>query len=128
MQWDLIIDAWNFPIEIVFKRSATPRSNSAAPVEEIVEEQTYSGIDSSFYDSPSGETITEFSQVTKGTGPSIFTPAPAPAEKRKIYWWELAVVALIAGPLRILRFPWVIIDGAQFLVEQLPAREQDMAQ
>jgi len=131
LEWSLIIDSWGFPININFQRS------NASAAEEAVEEavitplplsETYSGIDAGFYDSPSGETITPHTQITYGSGPSIFPPPKAPTTRRHIPLWEYFAVAFIAGPARIARFPHVLIEGGQILIDLLPEREEDMPQ
>ena len=117
MDWDLKIDAWNFPIAIKFKSTSTAASKSSPTMDVVEEESTYSGIDGSFYDSPSGETISEYSQVTTGTSkPVEFKKSEDYISPSDRYLWFIRDEPLpmtyyddYLGPLLKIIFPKYIV-------------------
>jgi len=87
----------------------------------------YSGMDVSFYDSPSGMTVLPEISVDSGTGPNIFTPSLA-SQTREIAFWEYLVLAALIGPLRILRFPMWLVEGGRIMTGLLPHSPQSLPQ
>jgi len=77
--------------------------------------ETYSGLDVGFYDSPSGLTITPNTEITSfGTG--------------EVTWWDYVIVGALMGPMRILNFPWTLIEGAKLLTDYDPDTAEGLPQ
>jgi len=91
--------------------------------------ETYSGLDVGFYDSPSGLTITPNTEITSfGTGPSIFAPSGQYNPPREVTWWDYVIVGALMGPMRILNFPWTLIEGAKLLTDYDPDTAEGLPQ